>query len=281
MEKGKLILTNSIIENNKKDYYTVKDYGAGVELRSGVAVIKNSKFFNNYAKYGGAIYVKGGSLNLYKNEFKNNTAYASKSDGSGGHNIYVEGNGEVFQETDKIPDEVIHKGKLYKTNGTFQINSNSDLSNAINIVKKIGYDEVTINFKKGATFTVSANLFQFEYCEKLIINGNGATVKVSNPKVRDEYHFVTVQAGHYLILKDMTLGGFNTAILNKGNMTVNNTIFDGNKIDYYTYEDRGGAIKNDGKAVSAIIVNCTFRNNYAKYGGAIYNRYSSINIFKI
>lgn len=71
----------------------------------------------------------------------------------------------------------------------------------------------------------------------------------------------------YIIL-GLTIEGFNIAIENKGSLTITNSTFNNNRVDYKFKSDYGGAIVNNGVLN---VLNCTFTGNYAKYGGAIYN----------
>ena len=66
----------------------------------------------------------------------------------------------------------------------------------------------------------------------------------------------------------LTIEGFNIAIENKGSLTITNSTFNNNRVDYKFKSDYGGAIVNNGVLN---VLNCTFTGNYAKYGGAIYN----------
>ena len=100
------------------------------------------------------------------------------------------------------------------------------------------------------------------------INGNGHTIKVSNPNERAENHFLTCGNKSNVIIKDLKLSGFNTAIINQGTLNLTDVTFEGNRLNYWICEDYGGAIKSNGGLLSC--TDCTFINNYAKKGGAIY-----------
>ena len=69
-------------------------------------------------------------------------------------------------------------------------------------------------------------------------------------------------------ITDITLQGFNTAIVNNGYLTAEKCCFKENKLDYWFCEDCGGAIKNYGYVD---IKDNSFIGNYAKYGEAIWS----------
>lgn len=69
---------------------------------------------------------------------------------------------------------------------------------------------------------------------------------------------------------NLTISGFNDAILNYGNLIFINCTFKDNRIHYF-YQNKeseyGGAIRNYG---SVYAYNTTFTNNRASYGGAYF-----------
>ena len=79
-----------------------------------------------------------------------------------------------------------------------------------------------------------------------------------------------------LSLDNVTVKGFNSAIINHGRVLANNTDFVGNEIRYFFAEDdNGGAVRNFG---SCDFVNCNFKDNLANKGGAIYNNAGNVNL---
>ena len=103
----------------------------------------------------------------------------------------------------------------------------------------------------------------------LIINGNGATIKLTGNSVSNDFHFAYVPYYGSLTLINLTLSGFNTAILNYGIFTAINCTFKDNTIHYKIKKgDYGGAIRNYG---NVYCYNSLFKNNGATEGGAYYS----------
>ena len=81
-------------------------------------------------------------------------------------------------------------------------------------------------------------------------------IKVSNEKIN-------------LVLRNLTISGFNHGVfIDKGSCTLINVKITDNYCNYNIEHDWGAGILNLGMCA---IINCTFINNYAKYGGAIFN----------
>ena len=74
LDASNVIFRDSLAQNSDK---YGNSYGGAVYCPSGqyCACIDNCTFVNNTAKYGGAIYMNGGVLNITNSVFKNNTAY--------------------------------------------------------------------------------------------------------------------------------------------------------------------------------------------------------------
>ena len=104
-------------------------------------------------------------------------------------------------------------------------------------------------------------------CDIINLYGNGSTIKATTG-YRDEYTWIT-NSQTIFIASNIQVGGFNTAIENKGGTVIlNNVILRDNKMDYYFDSDWGAAILNTGYCVCN---NCSFINNYCSKGGAIFN----------
>lgn len=104
------------------------------------------------------------------------------------------------------------------------------------------------------------------------INGNGATIKaITN---NDNYlHLMYVVPTATVSLNNLKITGFGTAIFNDGKLACNNAIFTENNVTYLSKDgDLGGAIHNNGECS---VTNCVLSNNYANYGGAIFNSASA------
>ncbi len=108
---------------------------------------------------------------------------------------------------------------------------------------------------------------------QIVIQGNGARIigKKSKPPVR----LITVAPSGDLTLDGVTLSGgaqiIGGAILNRGNLTISNTILTGNIAGY------GGGIYNKLGTV-LIAENTTISRNTGYYGGAIHNYKGTLDI---
>ena len=104
---------------------------------------------------------------------------------------------------------------------------------------------------------------------KVTVIGNGAKIYVKNPSDNDMNHLFYVSSGSTLFLDNVIVSGFNSAVINYGQLNFNQSRFTDNKINYViSYKDIGGAVRNFGVAS---FINCTFNDNYANKGAAIYN----------
>lgn len=109
-------------------------------------------------------------------------------------------------------------------------------------------------YKYSQTSTHSNISFIGENPENTIINGNGAILRVTNR----------------LVLVNLTISNLN--IINQGDLIATNTIFANSTASTLgTFgESYGGAVYCVDSYSNAYLSNCTFKNNYAKFGGAIY-----------
>ena len=114
----------------------------------------------------------------------------------------------------------------------------------------------------------------------VIINGNGATIQLSNNKMDNPNHFALVSKSSTLVISNCTFKGFNGVILNEGHTILNNCTFDSNKWHETRSEnnkkfdsDKCGAVYNNNQMEC---YNCTFINNAGGYAGAIYCDGSSV-----
>ena len=104
----------------------------------------------------------------------------------------------------------------------------------------------------------------------IVIMGNGSTVYGGAENDRDEKKWVQIDDGCTFMAYDLTVKNFNTAVeCLAGQCYFNNVHFDSNRMNYYVDRDWGAAILNTGAVVCE---NCSFTNNYAKNGGAIFNQ---------
>jgi len=106
----------------------------------------------------------------------------------------------------------------------------------------------------------------------VVINGNGAEIKLSGSFDSDDHHFAFVPKYGSLTLINLTISGFNNALVNYGKLIIINCTFKDNRI-HYLYQNAGtefgGAIRNYD---SVYVYNTTFLNNRASYGGAYYGK---------
>ena len=101
------------------------------------------------------------------------------------------------------------------------------------------------------------------------IDGNGSTITGSADE-RDEYKWALISANNMVYLNNITIKKFNNALINFGVVVLDNVVFDSNKMDYRIDRDWGAAILNAGYCVCN---NCSFINNYACKGGAIFTQH--------
>ena len=106
----------------------------------------------------------------------------------------------------------------------------------------------------------------------VVINGNGAEIKLSGSSDKSDNHFAFVPKYGSLTLINLTISGFNDAIVNYGKLIIINCTFKDNRIHYFyqnAESEFGGAIRNYD---SSYVYNTTFTNNRASYGGAYFGK---------
>ena len=168
----------------------------------------------------------------------------------------------------------------------------------------VSYDILIIEFADNLNLAIdpwSNELLNPKNFKSVVINGHGSTVSIKNPKPYQIYHFLNVASSVGLALNNMTLSGFNTAILNYGQCQLKNVVFEDNVIDFRIIEetspaiivihsdeyyeqfidhkgenDDGGAIRNFGILECE---GCSFINSLAHNGGAIYNEVGTQSTF--
>ena len=141
------------------------------------------------------------------------------------------------------------------------------------------YDAIVIDFKENLVLEINSKmnfLMDLGDFETIVLRGNNTTISVQNPSENDEKHFARVGAYQKLWMNDITIKGFNTAIVNNGVCQFRNMNFESNRESYLFAEDLGGAIRNYGILKCA---NCSFTKNKAKNGGAVYNYKGSQSMF--
>ena len=161
---------------------------------------------------------------------------------------------------------------------------------------KVAYDVLIIEFEENLRLSIDpwANeLLNPKNFKSIIINGHGSTISIKNPKKYQIWHFLNIASSASVVLNNITLKAFNTVILNYGQCQFKKVDFEDNVIDFRIEEyknpsligmpsdeyyeqfvdhkneyDNGGAIRNCGIIECE---NCSFINNIAHDGGAIYN----------
>ena len=67
----------------------------------------------------------------------------------------------------------------------------------------------------------------------VVINGNGAEIKLSGSSDKSDNHFAFVPKYGSLTLINLTISGFNDAIVNYGKLIIINCTFKDNRIHYF------------------------------------------------
>ena len=120
------------------------------------------------------------------------------------------------------------------------------LDNSVIHLKNGEYDFTSINSHKNVSFIG-------EDSTKTIIQGNGGVLLVND----------------FLLLSNITICNLN--IFNQGNLYATNTVFvNSSGINTASGDSFGGAIYCVDRTHNAYLTGCTFINNYADFGGAIY-----------
>ena len=157
------------------------------------------------------------------------------------------------------------------------------------------YDILIIEFKENLNLEIDPwtnELLNAKNFKNIIIRGNGAKISIRDPKKNAIQHFLYVGSSDLVSMSNITLEGFNTAILNHGKCELANVYFKENVIDFrliktqsispmeihlHPFEpapdhknenDYGGAIRNFGILDCR---ECSFTDNFAQSGGAVYN----------
>ena len=272
----------------------IGDYGGAIR-NYGNVYCYNSLFKNNGANKGGAYYSIGKTANgvFYNCEFTGNVI---KSNLAWNNNDKNDFHIDELSIVRLVNCSGYSSSTIKTDNGGIYLvreNLNNTIYNAVvdsltslmRVSKVINgntkYDVLNITFVKGDYGTIpnSQSLFKSDY-GILIINGAGARVFVQNQKDDDTTQFLTTTTRSNVQINNLIVEGFNIAIENLGKLTITNSLFNNNKVNYNFKADYGGAIVNKGLLN---VLNSTFTNNYAKYGGAIYNTGSAkviMSIFK-
>ena len=126
-------------------------------------------------------------------------------------------------------------------------------------------------------YSINGNGLNFNHLSKyttIFVKGNGAEIVGPHDEKKEYSGFKLGKKELDVVLENLTVKGFNHGIfIDKGTCTLLNVKIVDNKCKYKddTYKknkDWGAGILNLG---TCIVGNCTFINNYARKGGAIFN----------
>lgn len=122
------------------------------------------------------------------------------------------------------------------------------------------------------TYSTNGNGLNFNHLSKyttIFVKGNGAEIVGPHDKKKEYSGFKLGKKELDVVLENLTVKGFNHGIfIDKGTCTLLNVKIMDNKCSYDEDTDWGAGILNLG---TCIVGNCTFINNYASKGGAIFN----------
>ena len=174
--------------------------------------------------------------------------------------------------------------------GVFNCTNTGELVNALKYINGYNnYTSVVINLKKGNYSlnkeyleSVAAkdyhnqqggladrHYFCFEAgVTPVTINGNGSTISTKGIDSGDDYHFGFCSRYGSLSINNVTFKHFNSAIRSFGMGKFNDITFDSNIYTHTIRASFGGALYNAG---IMNCLNCTFKGNIARFGGAIYS----------
>ena len=248
---GSLTIFDTLFTNNKitSDYYD-KDFAGGAIFNyyagdKTVSIVK-SKFSNNYAMEGSAIYNIQSNMSIYDSDFINNTIF---NEGYSGVETFMYINNSKF-----INNTNVNEGYVIHNTANLTINNSKIMNN------------------KGRLEPVNNYGNDGYYQAKLIIDSseflNNINNHTSGGAIYNRYGDLTIKNSLFINNTAADDGG---AIKNlDAILTIENTTFTDNTAE------RGGAIGNDDKLT---IISSKFMNNkaieggYYNYGsgGAIYN----------
>ena len=281
---GTFMAINCTFKDNIIHHLMKKGDDGGAIRNFGTVLCFNSTFKNNGANQGGAYYGFGMSSNAVfsnclftGNVIKSNWVW--KNNNKNDLDIQNLAVVKLVNSRGYSPSTInTEKGGLYLVRESLNdtvynvvVDNLASLMKASKIVNgNTKYDVINITLVKGEYGMIpnSQSLFKADY-GLLIINGGGARIFVQNQHDDDTTQFLALALRGNVHLNNLIIEGFNIAIDNLGKVTILNSVFNNNKVDYKFKDDYGGAIVNKG---ILNVFNSTFTNNYAKYGGAIFNK---------
>lgn len=192
-------------------------------------------------------------------------------------------NSEIKFSHDRSDYRIIFRNSMEPVVREFNItDSRASLANAINSIRDAGNDVDAFIINLNADVTVLKQYLTNEHMLGLsphygnvIFNGNDHKFNLVGATNLDECHFATINRFSSLFVNNLTIDGFNCAVMNNGSVFFNNVTFSGNHVKYITDSgDDAGAISN----FRLLVCNdCTFVNNFGLWAGAIYGAHGAHN----
>ena len=200
---------------------------------------------------------------------------------------YKSNKSDYMQYSDTIFDlaEMLNSAFHYSACSDFMITLNSPETNqeiTVDDFEKIASPNDYRTYNREHSFMAQAgpkdnfwsqHRFLFEIGSRpIVIDGKGVNVVLKDNDENDDNHFAFVPNYGSLTLMNMVIKGFNTAIVNYGELILINCTLEDNKIHYNFQSmdtEYGGAVRSYSEAY---FYNCTFKNNGAYQGGAYYGK---------
>ena len=278
---GNVTVINSIFNNTSASYS-----GGAISGLNGKLFVSDSTFINTTAYFDGAIsgfdnvtvayslfqnitspnegsiIHSGRIVNLFYNEYNGKTKYNS-TEVKGRVDNYIYRNDNVFLVDYSIFDSNVEMSYFWN------VSCEDDFKQLSNYLKScnVNYKYIYINITKDMKISGS-NVLNIKSNTTFVIAGNGHTIKYSNPCDGKEIHFLTCGEQGNAIILNCTLFGFNSAIVNYGTVNIIKVKFEHSRLIPFKNWFCGGAIWNQG---NLNCLNCSFIDNYARLGGAIFS----------
>ena len=276
-DSGNTIIDRSIFRANE-----AYERGGAVNLHASGADIDDSKFYDNKAVDGGALYVGGVGTenNLHRTIFEGNNATGY------GAGIYWVASAGDMDQLNFTRNSAMYGGGIY-FNG---MSGNTNLTNVIfksnNATKNGGAIECNASNIGISNITFESN-YAGEYGAALCRESGATSGHGSNNTFIKNHAGISGAALAWMSVDNININdykfidntaGFSGAAIyisyNSDNCIINNSYFKGNNITSTT-RGHGGAIDIVGDDAS--IINSNFTDNHAVYGGAIFAGDSSGN----
>lgn len=259
---GAVYLRESQAEFDKCNFENVSSTRAGtISSNFSQFIIKNSKFTQNYANYGSAIYAdKNSSVHIIASKFTNNLAREVAEnkllDNSVG-TIYINRSSVIIENSDFTNNKARNGAGLFNSYGKLEIINSNFNNNAANIGAIISK-----NHKGGAIFSQNSTL----KITNSTIAKNSAVRGAGIYSLNDKN--LTMDK---IIFKENANAQFGGAAYIKNNekVIIKNSAF----VDNNTQTSGAGIYSHSNKHMT--IANSTFKGNRAKYGGGIYTTKST------